>query len=97
MGSLMKNMENIQSTMGACMKNMETNQSNFNATVKNLETQLEQVAQSLKQISSKFFPSDTEKNSKECMAITLRSGKELDDFFVVEKQIDVEKNDVENG
>ena len=96
MGSLMKNMENIQSTMGACMRNMETNQSSFNATMKNLETQVRKIAQSLKQSSSKSFPSDIKKNPKECMAITLGMGKELDDSIVVEKQVEAKKNDVDN-
>ena len=31
----------------------------------------------MKESSSKSFLSDTEKNPKDCMAITLRSGKEL--------------------
>ena len=38
------------------------------------------------------FPSDKEKNPKECKAITLRSGKELGDLKEVEK----EKVEVEN-
>ena len=29
-------------------------------------------------VERKSFPSDIEKNSKQCMAITLRSGKQLD-------------------
>ena len=71
----MKNLENIQSTMGTCMRNMETNQTSLNATLKNLETQLGQLAQSFKQNSLKSFPSGIEKNPKECIAITLRSGR----------------------
>ena len=31
----------------------------------------------MKESSSISFPSDTKKNPKDCMAITLRSGKEL--------------------
>ena len=92
MGDLMKNMESIQVTMGTCtknlehnqanistcMKNMETNQVDLGASLKNVETQMGQLAQSLREKNpSKAFQSDTEKNSKQCMAVTLRSGKEL--------------------
>ena len=36
-----------------------------------------QLALTLQNQSRDSFPSDTKKNSKDCMAITLRSGKEL--------------------
>ena len=90
MGSLMKNLENIQSTTSTCMRNMDTNQTRFNAIVKNLETQMGQIAQSLKPSSSKSFPGDIEKNPKWFMAITLRSGRELDDSKGVKQQVEVE-------
>ena len=64
MAMMMKNMENIQSTMGAFVRNLETNQAGFNATLKNLETQMGKMAQSIKQNSSKSFPSNTETNPK---------------------------------
>ena len=64
MAKMMKNMEKIYSTMGASVKNLETNQATFNATMKNLETQMGKMAQSLKQNSSKSFPSSTETNPK---------------------------------
>ena len=91
-----KNLEKIQSTMGTCVRNMETTQTSLNATLKSLETQLGQLAQSFKQNSSKSFPSDTKKNPKECMAITLRRGGELDDSKEVKQQVEVEKKNVEN-
>ena len=50
---------------------------NTNASLKNLETQVEQLAQSMQNQSKDSFPSDTKKNPKDCMAITLRSGREL--------------------
>ena len=96
MGSLMKNLENIQSTIGTIMRNMETNQTTFNATLKNLEIQMGQIAQSIKQNFSKSFPSNIEKNPEECMAITLRSGRELDDSKEVKQQVEVEKKKVKN-
>ena len=33
----------------------------------------------MKESSFRYFPSDTKKNLKDCLAITLRSGKELRD------------------
>ena len=47
--------------------------------MKNLETQMGQLAQSVREDRPKSFSSDTEKNLKQCMAITLRSGKELEE------------------
>ena len=44
-----------------------------------MKTQVGQLAHSMKESSSRSFPSDTEKNLKDCMAITLQSGKELGD------------------
>ena len=38
-----------------------------------------QLAQSLRENPSKSFPNDTKKNSKQCMVVTLRSAKELDE------------------
>ena len=56
------------------MANFKTNQAKMNASMKNLENQLEQLPPLMKESSSRSFPSDMEKNPKECMAITLRSG-----------------------
>ena len=78
-GTCMKNLEHNQANIGTCMKNMETNQVNFGASLKNLETYMGQLAQSLRENPLKSFPSDIEKNPKQCMAVTLRSEKELDE------------------
>ena len=51
------------------MANFETNQANMNASMKKLENQIRQLAHSMKERSSRSFPSDTEKNPKECMGI----------------------------
>ena len=61
------------------MKNTETNQVGLGASLKNMENHMEQLAKSLKENLPKSFPSDTEKNPKQCMVVTLRSGKKLDD------------------
>ena len=75
----MKNMENNQASIKNCMKNMETNHANLGASLKNLETQVGQLAQYVREQPPKSFPSDTETNPKQCMAVTLRSGKELNE------------------
>ena len=64
---------------------LEANATNFqifqnttNASLKNLETQVGQLALTLQSQKKDAFPSDTKKNSKDCMAVQLRSGKELE-------------------
>ena len=57
--------------------NLETTQVNMGASLKNLETQTGQLAQSMKASLSKSFPSNTENNPKEFMAIALRNGKDV--------------------
>ena len=52
-------------------------QANTNASLKNLETQVGQLALAMHNQSRDSFLSDTKKNPKDCMANTLRSGKEL--------------------
>ena len=85
MGTCMKNLENNQASIETCMKNMETNQANLRASIKNMETQMGQLAQSVREQPPKSFPSDTETNPKQCMTITLRSGKEQNESQHVEK------------
>ncbi|XP_062114365.1 uncharacterized protein LOC133825443 [Humulus lupulus] len=59
------------------LNNIETHCTNMGATMKTLETQVGQLANTMKNQISRSFPSNTNKNTKECNAITLRSGKEL--------------------
>ena len=67
-------------------------QANTNASLKNLETQVGQLALAVQNQSRDSFPSDTKKNPKDYMAVTLRSGKELKRRNEDEmKQIEVEK------
>ena len=64
-------------------------QANTNASLKNLETQVGKLALAMPKQSRDSFPSDTKKNPKDYMAITLRSGKELKGSREAEKkQID---------
>ena len=52
-------------------------QAKTNASMKNLETQVRQLALAMQNQSMESFPNDTKKNPKDCMEVTLRSGKEL--------------------
>ena len=52
-------------------------QKNSSASLKNLETQVGQLALNMPNERNGTFPSDTQKNPKDCMAIQLRSGKDL--------------------
>ena len=52
-------------------------QANTNASLKNLETQVGQLALALQNQSKDAFPSDTKKNPKDCMVVTLRSCREM--------------------
>ena len=65
-------------------------QANINASLKNLETQVGQLALTMQNQSKDSFPSDTRKDPRDYMAVTLRSGRELEERRV-------EKNDTEEG
>ena len=52
-------------------------QKNASASLKNLETQVGQLALNMPNQNKGTFPSDTQKNPKDCMAIQLRSRKDL--------------------
>ena len=57
--------------------NTQIFQANTNASLKNLETQVRQLALTLQNKTKDAFPNDTQKNSRDCMEVQLRSGKEL--------------------
>ena len=73
---------------------LETHRVNMGATIKTLRTQIGQLAITIQEQSSRTFLSDTEKNPREYKAITLRSGKELEDNKKEHKQKD---NDLEKA
>ena len=58
---------------------METYCANINAIIKSLEIQVGQNDQSFKGKIKEFFPSDMEPKPRQCNAVTLRSGKVIDD------------------
>ena len=57
--------------------NIHMFQENTGASLKNLETQVGQLALNMQNQNKGAFPSDTQKNPKDCMEIQLRSGKEV--------------------
>ena len=63
------------------LANTNVFQENTNASLKNLESQVGQLAQTLQNQSRDSFPSDTKKNPKDCMAITLRIAESVQRFF----------------
>ena len=79
MGACMKILEHNQANLGTCMKNIKMNQVKLGASLKDVETGMGQLSQSLRENLPKSFLSDTKKNLKQCMAVTLRSGKEFDE------------------
>ena len=65
---------------------MDIFQVNTNASLKNLETQVGQLAISLQKQSNDTFPCDTQINPKDCLTVTRRSGKELQESKKKEKK-----------
>ena len=61
-------------------------QANTNASLKNLETQVGQLALAMQNQSKDAFPSDIRKNPKDCMVVTLRSGREIESRKEEEKK-----------
>ena len=72
-------------------------QKNASASLKNLETQVGQLALNMPNHSKGPFPSDTQKNPKDCMTIQLRRGKDLSNNKKTERkeEIEVEKEEPE--
>ena len=62
-------------------------------SLKNLETQVGQLALAIQNQFKDAFPSNTKKNLKDCMTISLKSGKELKEREEIEKKMDeIEKH-----
>ena len=69
-------------------------QANTNASLKNLETQVGQLALAMQNQSKDAFPSGTRKNPKDCMVVTLRSGRDIEDKKEEEKKIEEDKEEI---
>ena len=72
-------------------------QKNTSASLKNLETQVGQLALNMPNQSKGTFPSDIQKNPKDCMAIQLRSGKEVSNNRRKERKEETEAEQEETG
>ena len=72
-------------------------QKNTSASLKNLETQVGKLALSMPNQSKGTFLNDTQKNSKDCMAIQLRSGKEVGNNSKKERKEETDVEQEENG
>ena len=72
-------------------------QANTNASLKKLETQVGQLALSMQNQSRDSFLSDTKKNPKDCMKVTLRSGKELHKIKGEENKMTEKEDKMEAG
>ena len=73
-------------------------QKNASASLKNLETQVGQLALNMPNQSKGTFPSDTQKNPKDCMAIQLRCRKDLSSNKKTKRkeETEAEKEETEN-
>ena len=72
-------------------------QKNISASLKNLETKVGQLALNMPNQSKGTFPSDTQKNPKDCMAIQLRSGKDVSNNRRKERKEETEAEQEETG
>ena len=62
-----------------------------------METQVGQLALNMLNQRKGTFPSDTQKNPKDCMAIQLRSGKDLSNNRRKERKEEIEAEHEETG
>ena len=90
--------EHKQSDLEAFKSDTNMFQKNASASLKNLETQVGQLALNMPNQSKGTFPSDTQKNPKDRMAIQLRSGKDLRSNKRTERkeETEAEKEETEN-
>ena len=82
--------EKIFSELEIFQENTTLFQTNTNASLKNLETRIKQLALNMQNQSKGLVPSDTRKDPRECMAILLRIGRELDERRVEKKDTEEE-------
>ena len=78
--------------LAAFQVNTTVFQANTNASLKNLETQVRKLALAMQNRSKDSFLSDKSKNLKDGMAVTLRSGSELEERRNEKKETEEEKH-----
>ena len=79
----------------ALKSNTQMFQSNTNASLKNLETQVVQLALTLQNQNKNAFPNDTQKNPEDCMAVQLRSGRQMSSSKTEQKEKTIQKEEKE--
>ena len=89
--------EHKLSDLEAFKSDTQVFQKNISASLKNLETQVGQMALSMPNQSKGTFPSDTQKNPKDCMAVQLRSGKEVGNGSKKERKEETDAEQEETG
>ena len=72
-------------------------QANTNAYLKKYGDTIGQLALAMQNQSNDAFPSDTKKNPKDCMVVTLRSGRELESRKEEKKKKTEKENQEETG
>ena len=77
--------------------NTQNFQANTNDSLKNLETQVGQLASTFQNKTKDAFPSDTQKNPRDCMEVQLRSGKELNSSRTEKKERSEQEEVKETG
>ena len=94
---LLNHHEQKLAELEAFKSNTQIFQTNTSASLKNLETQVGQLASTLQKEIKNAFPSDTQKNPKDCMAVQLRSGREIISSRVEKKEKTDQKEEKEIG
>ena len=80
--------------LAAFQANTVVFQANTNASLKNLETQVGKLALAMQNQSKDAFPSDTRKNSKDYMVVTLRNRREIEGRKEEEMKTKEEKEEI---
>ena len=83
--------------LAAFQANMNVFKANTNASLKHLETQVGLLALAMQNQSKDAFLSDTKKNPKDCMVVTLRSGRKLESRKEEEKKKTKKTKEEETG
>ena len=94
---LLKLHEQKLSDLEAFKSDTQVFHKNTSSSLKNLETQVGQLALNMPNQSKGTFPSDTQKNPKDCMEIQLRSGKDLRNNRRKERKEETEAEQEETG
>ena len=83
--------ENKFSDLNNFQANTAVFQTNTNASLKNREIEIGQLVQAVQKEPKDSFPSDTRKNPRKCMALILRSGRDLDEIRGEKKDTEEDK------